>query len=53
MRSRILTFDQNLNVQSGPVNLDGIGQSPLCIGDVAVGNFDQMEQSPSPRRRRP
>ena len=40
---RILTFDQNLNVQSGPV-VQGSG----CIGDVAVGNFDQMQQNPLP-----
>ena len=44
---RILTFDQSLNVQSGPVSTD-IGQGGLCIGDAAVGNFDSMQANPTP-----
>jgi hypothetical protein len=44
---RILTFGQNLTVQSGPVST-AIGQFPLCVGDVAVGNFDHMQENPTP-----
>ena len=42
---RILTFDQNLTVQSGPV---ATIPASICVGDVAVGNFDSMQANPTP-----
>jgi hypothetical protein len=42
---RILTFDQNLTVQSGPV---GTFPAFICVGDLAVGNFDHMQANPAP-----
>ena len=42
---RILSFDQTLTVQSGPVaTID----KTLCVGDLAVGNFNRMQANPTP-----
>jgi len=47
---QILTFDANLNVESGPVETI---PPNICVGDVAVGNFDRMQPNTTPAARNP